>query len=185
LPTPDAVTPPPPDATAAVPLKDVPIPRVRPKPKATLPPEKAPDADMEAIQALLDKRRLEEMASTEAPPTQSPPTVGVPDAAPSASMTANELELLRSRLAQCWAPPLGWTDPTEVRVVLVLSLNPDGSVAGRPQVLESPQGQYSNAAPESAIRAVMRCAPYSLPAAKYDSWKQVKITFDPRDMGAT
>ena len=99
-------------------------------------------------------------------------------------MTVNELEALRARLAECWSPPLGWTDPAEVRVVLMLELNQDGTVAGTPAVLESPQGAYSNTAPESALRAVRRCAPYSLPAEKYDAWKQVKVTFDPRDMGS-
>ena len=38
-------------------------------------------------------------------------------------------------------------------------------------------------APESALRAVRQCAPYNLPAEKYDAWKQVKVTFDPREMG--
>jgi hypothetical protein len=66
----------------------------------------------------------------------------------------------------------------------MLELNQDGSVDGVPSVLESPQGQYSTTAPESALRAVRRCAPYDLPAEKYDSWKQVKVTFDPKDMGA-
>ena len=32
-------------------------------------------------------------------------------------MTASELDALRARLAQCWSPPIGWTDPAEVRVV--------------------------------------------------------------------
>ena len=98
-------------------------------------------------------------------------------------MTATELDALRARLAQCWSPPIGWTDPEEVRVVLMLSLNPDGSVSGDPQVLERPDGRYEQAAPESALRAVRRCAPYTLPPEKYESWKQVRITFDPTEMG--
>jgi colicin import membrane protein len=29
----------------------------------------------------------------------------------------------------------------------------------------------------------VRCAPYTfLPIAKYDAWKDVEVTFDPRDM---
>jgi hypothetical protein len=98
-------------------------------------------------------------------------------------MSANELDLLRARLARCWSPPIGWVDPAEVRVVLMLSLNVDGSVNGLPQVLEAPQGQFARQAPESALRAVRRCAPYILPAEKYDAWREVKVTFDPQDMG--
>jgi hypothetical protein len=184
-PKPDA-EPPPPDTTASVtpPPKDVPLPRIRPTPPQK-PKQAPPDAtsDIDQITALLDKRKLEQMAAAE-PPAEAKPTVGSATGSASVSkMTANELDLLRARLAQCWSPPLGWTDPAEVRVVLMLELNEDGTVAGTPTVLESPQGQYSNTAPESALRAVRRCAPYNLPAEKYDAWKQVKVTFDPRDMG--
>jgi colicin import membrane protein len=180
------VSPPPPEKTAAAPPKDVPVPRIRPplppKPKAA--PKTDDTADLNQITALLDKKKLEEMASAE--PSDQPATVGSPTAASNsnAKMTANELDALRSKLAQCWSPPLGWTDPAQVRVVLMLDLNPDGTVNGVPAVLESPEGQYSSTAPESALRAVRRCAPYDLPADKYDAWKQVKVTFDPKDMGA-
>jgi colicin import membrane protein len=37
-------------------------------------------------------------------------------------------------------------------------------------------------AAESALRAVRRCQPYTMPAAKYDIWRDVEVTFDPRDM---
>jgi len=53
-----------------------------------------------------------------------------------------------------------------------------------PQVVEAPVGRYANTAPESAVRAVRACAPYVLPPEKYPDWKEVKITFDPRAMGA-
>jgi colicin import membrane protein len=168
-------------------MKDVPLPRIRPTPpqKPKTAPQTDSTSDIDQITALLDKRKLEQLASAEPAPEDAKPTVGSPTAPGSvAKMTVNELEALRARLAQCWSPPLGWTDPAEVRVVLMLDLNQDGTVAGAPAVLESPQGAYSNTAPESALRAVRRCAPYNLPADKYDAWKQVKVTFDPRDMGS-
>jgi hypothetical protein len=178
---------PPPEKTAAMPPP--PVPRLRPPmPKpAPKPPQtaKTNDAkqDMDEVAALLDKQKLEQMAAEQ--PSDQPPTAGSPTSPlAGVKMTADELDALRARLAQCWSPPLGWTDPAQVRVVLMLNLNPDGSVAGDPQVLEAPSGQYSDTAPESALRAVRRCAPYNLPAAKYDAWKQVKVTFDPKDMGA-
>ena len=155
------------------------MPRLRPKAPSTPPPPKPVDA-IDQVTAALERHKLEELASAE-PPAETPPTLGAPTGTSGAKMTANELDALRSRLAQCWSPPLGWTDPSEVRTVLLLDLNPDGTVAGQ-QVVESPQGQYSNQAPESAMRAVRRCAPYNLPADKYDAWRQVKVTFDPRDM---
>ena len=98
-------------------------------------------------------------------------------------MTVNELDALRAQLVECWNLPIGWTDPSEVRVVLRLFLNPDGTVAGQPRIEEAPQGRYSQTAPESAIRAVRRCAPYNLPREKYEAWKEIRVRFDPVDMG--
>jgi hypothetical protein len=175
---------PPPEKTAAAPPP--PVPRVRPNVPKPKPPQPAKTDDskaMDEVAALLDKQKLEDMAAEQ--PSDQPPTAGSPTAtASNVRMTADELDALRSKLAQCWNPPLGWTDPAQVRVVLMINLNQDGSVDGSPQVLEAPSGQYSDTAPESALRAVRRCAPYNLPADKYDAWKQVKVTFDPKDMGA-
>jgi hypothetical protein len=183
-PSTEPAPPPPPEKTAAAP--PVPVPRVRPNvPKPKPKPAPATDAasDMDQITALLDKRKLEQMAAEQ--PSDQPPTAGSPTApSNNVKMTADELDALRSKLAQCWSPPLGWTDPAQVRVILMINLNQDGSVVGTPDVIEAPQGQYADTAPESALRAVRRCAPYNLPADKYDAWKQVKVTFDPKDMGA-
>ena len=35
---------------------------------------------------------------------------------------------------------------------------------------------------DSAVRAAKACEPYSLPPAKYESWKDIVLNFDPRDM---
>jgi len=35
---------------------------------------------------------------------------------------------------------------------------------------------------EDAVRAVRRCAPYTLPPQKDDSWRELNVTFDPREM---
>jgi len=181
-PSPEAVTPPPEEMPVAEPLKNVPTPRLRPN--APRVAEAAPEPpkqefDVDQLTAMLDQPQPEEPA----PAIEPEPTIGAPSGVPGAKMTANELDLLRAALAQCWSPPIGWIEPSEVRVVLLLSLNADGSLNGQPQVLEAPQGQFSQAAPESALRAVRRCAPYNLPAEKYDAWREVKVTFDPQDMG--
>ena len=129
--------------------------------------KKQPDSfNADKIAALLDK----DQAAAE--PQKQEPTLGGTAPSIDAQMTANELDALRARLAECWSPPIGWTDPKEVRVVLMLSLNQDGSVNGEPQILERPAGRYEQAAPESALRAVRRCAPYTLPPEKYELWKR-------------
>ncbi len=170
-----------PEEKVAVQPKPDNVPEPKPRPKmlaqAEQPKPKQPDTfNADKIAALLDKDK------TAAQPDKQEPTLGGTTSAIDAQMTATELDALRARLAQCWSPPIGWTDPKEVRVVLLLSLKQDGSVDGEPQVLERPDGRYQQTAPESALRAVRRCAPYTLPPDKYESWKQVRITFDPTEM---
>ncbi len=177
---PPAPEPPPAETVKIQPKPDnMPLPVPRPNMVAqALPAKTKPDAfNPDKIAALLNKD------SAPAEPQKQEPTVGGTAPLIDAQMTATELDALRARLAECWSPPIGWTDPKEVRVVLMLSLNPDGSVNGEPQVLERPAGRYEQTAPESALRAVRRCAPYTLPPEKYESWKQVRITFDPTEMG--
>jgi outer membrane biosynthesis protein TonB len=193
-PPPPETPPPPPQAEAQPKPEAVPTPKPRPKmPKPAPQVVKKDDPnkfDPDRIAALLDKDKdAPQQPPPDKPPEQTAsvppaqPTVGGTTASVDARMTANELDALRSRLAQCWSPPIGWTDPAEVRVVLLISLNPDGSVASEPEVMQRPDGRYAQPAAESALRAVRRCAPYALPAEKYESWKQVKVTFDPTEMG--
>lgn len=185
-------TPPPEPATAPPPeprpLTDVPMPRLRPDvPRPPVretqqaaqqpePPQQEPEFDIDRLTAMLD-------TPDEPPPAaEQQPAFGSPTAPAGARMTASELDALRARLARCWSPPIGWIDPAEVRVVVLISLNMDGSLGNAPQVVEAPAGQFARQAPESAVRAVRMCAPYNLPADKYDTWREVRVTFDPRDM---
>jgi colicin import membrane protein len=100
-----------------------------------------------------------------------------------ASLTESELDALKAKINGCFNPPPGWTD-SDGSVVLLLSLNSDGTLTGAPAVEQTPQGQYSNTASESASRAVRLCAPYDmLSPDKYDVWKQVRVVFRPSDVG--
>jgi hypothetical protein len=87
---------------------------------------------------------------------------------------------LRDQLKRCWKPPVGIAGlpPVTVR----FQLNHDGSLAGETVVLpvNSEKAQFQPAA-ESALRAVRNCTPLKLPAARYDYWQEVEITFDPRE----
>ncbi len=185
-----ADVPPPPETPVAAPPDNVPIPRLapaQPKPAPQVAKKKDQPFDIDKITAMLDKQATPEQPAPQPAPQPTPAdrqaTIGSLIGADNPQMTASELDALRARLSQCWSPPLGWTDPAEVRVVLMIYLNSDGSIGGAPQVLQAPQGRYAQTAPESAVRAVRRCAPYNLPPEKYEAWKEVKVTFDPTDMG--
>ena len=59
---------------------------------------------------------------------------------------------------------------------LILELRPDILVKG------ADRQKVGQVAAESALRAVQRCAPFNLPVEKYDSWKEIIMTIDPREM---
>jgi|GEM_PF-5257838 len=92
-----------------------------------------------------------------------------------------ELDALRARIQQCWNPPAGQMSGRDLSVRLLIKMNPDGSLAGPPKVLDSPPRNQIVA--ESALRAVQRCAPYRfMPREAYDEWKTLELNFDPKDL---
>ena len=69
-----------------------------------------------------------------------------------------------------------------MKLTLRIFLNQNGTLLRAPEVVESARmGEPTfRAAAESAVRAVQRCAPYTvLPAQKYDTWRNIELTFDP------
>jgi colicin import membrane protein len=71
-------------------------------------------------------------------------------------------------------------------VTVRFALNQDGTLAGDPTVLpgDAHDALFRPMA-ESALRAVRACTPLRLPAARYELWRDVEITFDPREMRRT
>jgi len=153
-------------------------------PKKPDPVKPQPKFDASQIQqrlALLDKRDPQRRAATG--DTLSPkPSLGVPTGN-AATLTQSEIDALRARIQQCWSPPVGLADARELVVVVRIRFNQDGSLSQDPTLSNQGSHPLFQVAAESALRAVRRCAPYSfMPIAKYDVWKDVEVTFDPRDM---
>ena len=99
-----------------------------------------------------------------------------------AKLSQSEMDALRGAIAKCWNIPAGAEDAEGLRVTVRMKLTQTGEVEGTPEVTGSGNSTVQRAAIESARRAVLRCAPYSLPQDKYDTWSDVTVNFDPRDM---
>lgn len=117
-------------------------------------------------------------------PTQSqePASLGSRQGGDNTPLSLSELDALRSQISACWSPPVGAVGANELNVRVKFNLEQSGDVSGRPQVMNSSSNPAFSAAAGSAVRAIIRCAPYSMPIAKYDSWKEVIINFDPREL---
>jgi outer membrane biosynthesis protein TonB len=150
-------------------------------PKKSEPQKQQPKFDASRIAALLDKRDPQRRAATGE--TLSPtPALGVPTGnAP--RLSQNEIDALRARLRECWNLPVGVAEARDLIVTVRIAFNKDGSLSNEPAVMNHGSHPVFQVAAESALRAVRRCAPYSfMPMAKYESWKDVIVDFDPRDM---
>jgi hypothetical protein len=169
--------PPPPVEKAEAPVAPAPVPKSRPTPpRVVAQAEPAPSDLSDKISALLDQQK----PST--PQAQTPVSAGSRTGRDGAAMTQTELNLLAAKMRVCWSPPLGATGADELRTVVLIRLNRDGTLAGAPQIVARPPGRYETTAPESVVRAIGRCAPYDLPSDKYAEWREIEFDFYPVDM---
>ena len=101
-------------------------------------------------------------------------------------LTISEIDLVRRQIAECWNLPAGAKDAKDLIIEISLSMNPDGTVRDarirdRGRIDRDP---FLRAAAESAYRAVLnpKCSPLKLPLDKYEYWKSMVLTFNPKEM---
>ncbi|WP_341991711.1 cell envelope biogenesis protein TolA [Azorhizobium sp. AG788] len=173
------VTPPPPP----------PLPPKKPAPPPLDPPKTTADAkpdqklDYDKIAALLDKRTPQRNAAADQAVSQTA-SLGAPRGE-AQTLSQSEIDALRARIQSCWSPPAGASEASDLRAAVSVSFKPDGSLAVQPLLagVTPASSPYGPAFADSALRAIIRCAPYSfLPANKYNVWKDIELGFSLRDM---
>lgn len=98
-------------------------------------------------------------------------------------LSQSEMDALRGQIQRCWNVPAGAADAENLRVSVQFKLDRSGELDGRPEIIEGGASEgIGRAAAESARRAVLQCAPYNLPAEKYEAWADVIVHFDPSEM---
>lgn len=136
--------------------------------------------DPNRIAALLDKRSPQRQAAT-GDTLNTTPSLGLPSGT-AATLSQSEIDALRAQIQACWNPPAGTLEAKELIVRVRLQLRQDGSLSADPMLLNRGNHPIFQIAAESALRAIKRCQPYKLPISKYAIWRDVEVTFDPRDM---
>lgn len=98
-----------------------------------------------------------------------------------AQLTQSERDAIVAQLRSCWNVPVGADGSSELKTTVRFRLDPGGTLEGAP-VIEKASGnrQFD----ESTTRAIRLCSQrgFQLPADKYDTWSEVVVNFDPRDM---
>jgi outer membrane biosynthesis protein TonB len=177
-PTPEARPKPPEAQTAKAPdRKDTEKPQ---ETAANRPKSDEKEFNADEVAALLNK---EKAAGGGAKRSTDEASLGGEKTTSGQKLTQNEMDALRGQVQRCWNIPAGALDAENLKVSIKFKLDRAGAIEGSPEIIEG--GGTSGvelAAAEAARRAVSRCAPYNLPADKYEAWADVIVHFDPSEM---
>ncbi|SLN74804.1 hypothetical protein ROG8370_03707 [Roseovarius gaetbuli] len=102
-------------------------------------------------------------------------------------LTSGEKDALRVAVQQCWNVGSLSSDALRTTVVVAVSMGEDGKPnSGSIRMLSASGGGDTAAkqAFEAARRAIIRCGArgFNLPVEKYDSWRDIEMTFNPEKM---
>ena len=93
------------------------------------------------------------------------------------------MDALRGQVQRCWNIPAGAADAGDLKVSIQFKLDPTGELEGSPEIIAGGgSGRHRTRGGRTARRAVLQCAPYNLPADKYETWAEVIVNFDPSEM---
>jgi len=136
----------------------------------------------ERIAALLDTRDPRREAATGAVPNQTP-TLGSPTGT-APTLSQSELDAMRAKLRDHWSPDEAIFERPDQYVVLVrVQLGRDRKLSAPPQVVSTGSGPLYQATAEAAKRAILLSQPFDmLSLTTYDTWKDMEISFNPREL---
>ena len=134
--------------------------------------------DTNAVADLLNK-----IPDDPAAPQKPSEETGTPDVADRNDTGADDAlaatlsQALISHLYDCWKLPPGAKDAA-ISVKVKFALNPDGTLRGQPQIVNSNGDPLFDTTARSVLSAIKRCETYEfLPRDKYDLWEQNTVNF--------
>lgn len=164
------------------PKKEEKKPEVKPEPKKEEKKKEEPKKDEFAEILKNISKKATEQGSNDTNPNKAINT-SFDESQP---LSVSEIDYMKQRIKQCWnvGAFAGMRDSNKLVVKLRLTLFQDGTVN---QVTVEEQGRMNDplfrVAAETAIRAVRQCSPFDkLPPDKYNSWKEMTMSFDPSEM---
>lgn len=157
-------------------------PPARPaRPRATETAQETPDTpETPAETSTQDQDILAALAEATEAPAEPSVSRGPP-------LSQGEQEALRVSVSRCWNVGTLSSEALRTTVVVALEMEPSGKPNNASLRMLSFSGGSAAAATsayEAARRAIIRCGAdgFDLPAEKYDSWKEIEMTFDPEKM---
>ncbi len=160
--------------------KDEKKPPPKPQAQAAKPPEPAKPKkdyvfDQSKMAALLDKRdpsRQSIIGET----LNSNAALGLAKGKASDN-SATWGSMFRRQVENCWKKPYGGVEQERPEIAFAIRLKRDGTLEGMPVPDGTPPSPYARAYQESALRAIIQCQPYNLPAVYFEEWKAFTPVF--------
>ncbi|HKU04457.1 MAG TPA: protein TolA [Bradyrhizobium sp.] len=155
-----------------------------PKPpvQAAKPPEQQKPKervfDQSKIAALIDKRDPSRQAVT-GETLNSNASLGLSKGR-AADNSATWGAAFRRQVENCWKKPYGGVEQERPEVAFNIRLKKDGTLEAMPVPDGAPSSPYARAYSESALRAIIQCQPYNLPAQFFEEWKAFTPVFQER-----
>jgi colicin import membrane protein len=152
----------------------------KPQAQAAKPPEPAKPKtertfDQSKIAALLDKRDPSRQAVT-GDTLNSNAALGLAKGK-SADNSATWGSMFKQQVERCWKKPYGGIESQNPEAAFAIRLKRDGTLEGMPVPEGTPATPYLRVYQESALRAIIECQPYNLPAAFFEEWKYFAPVF--------
>jgi outer membrane biosynthesis protein TonB len=159
--------------------KPPPKPQVQaatPPPQPTKPKERS--FDQTKIAALLDKRDPTRQAVT-GETLNSNASLGL-SKGKAADNSGTWGRMFQDQVERCWKKPYGGIESQNPEIAFEIKLKRDGTLEAPPVPEGSPATPYLRVYQESAMRAIIECQPYNLPAAYFEEWKYFAPVFTER-----
>ncbi|KRR01474.1 protein TolA [Bradyrhizobium jicamae] len=131
--------------------------------------------DQNQIAALLDKRDPTRQATT-GDTLNSNAALGLAKGT-AADNSATWGSMFQRQVERCWKKPYGGIESQKPEVAFAIRLKRDGTLEGSPVPEGTPTTPFLRVYQESALRAIIECQPYKLPAAFYEEWKYFAPVF--------
>ena len=85
--------------------------------------------------------------------------------------------MFQAQVEKCWKKPYGGLESQNPQAVFDIKLKRDGTLEAPPLPVGTPATPYLRVYQESALRAIIECQPYNLPANWFDEWKYFEPVF--------
>jgi len=179
-----------PENPVKIPVKEKPKPEPKKEPKKKKPKIKKEDAAVlkdklekvkKAEEKPKPKDKPKDQTTQKAKAKSSKPYVaGIP-------MSRSETDALVTHFESCWGILAGAKNDRDLKVAIKIKVRKDGYVTHTKVVNMGryKSDTYFRAAADQALRAINKCKKVPaehLPVEKYETWKDIKLVFDPSDM---